>query len=153
MLITDNTSEFGVLKADLMDGEFYTFDPDTGTYELFSETSESSKDLELMGAKVEENKAEELGEKFAAEYGLSEERGQKVAKTMAVYNKLITKRALTPSEKDQFSNILLGVNYKAAEKGLKSGDADDFDALMEKAAETNGSTPEQMSAIIKDMVL
>ena len=64
-----------------------------------------------------------------------------------------TKRALTGFEKNQFSNSLLGVDYKTAEKGLKSGDADEFDALMEKAAEANGTSPEAVSSIIKDMIL
>jgi len=34
-----------------------------------------------------------------------------------------------------------------------SGDVEEFDALMDKAAEVNGTTPEQVSAIIKDMIL
>ena len=152
-LISDGSKKYGVLREHLGDGEYYYYNQGTNTYELFSENTASPKDLELMGAKVEDNNAVSVGERLAAQYGLSQERSQEVAKTMAVYNKLITKRALTAQEKNQFSNTLLGVDYNAAEKGLKSGDANDFDALMEKAAETNGTSPEAVSAIIKDMIL
>jgi len=120
---------------------------------MFSENFSAPKDLELMGSRVEDSNANQLGEKLSADYGLSEERGQEIAKTISAYNKLVSKRALTLSEKNQFSNSLLGVDYQAAESGVRSGDTEEFDALMERAAETNGTTPEQVSAIIKDMVL
>jgi len=152
-IIEDGIYNYGYLVFEPEDDDFFYKNRKTGAYELFSETSQAGKDLELMGARVEESNANQLGERLAAQYGLSEERGQEVAKTMAVYNKLITKRALTASEKNQFSNSLLGVDYNAAERAVMSGDADDFDALMERAAEVNGTSPEAMTAIIKDMVL
>jgi hypothetical protein len=142
---------FGQLKYEPADNEFFYHE--NGRHVLFSENIGSLKDLELMGSRVEENNAIDLGEKLAAQYGLSEERGLEVAKTVSVYNKLTSKRALTPREMDQFTNKLLGVNYKDAERGIKSGDQDEFNALMEKAADVNGTSPEAVSAIIKDMVL
>jgi len=72
---------------------------------------------------------------------------------MASYNKIISKRALTHSEKDQFTHLLLGVDYKTVERGNTTGNTDDLNYLMKNAAETNGITPEQIKAIIKDMVL
>jgi len=145
--------KFGWLRYEPGEDEFFWENRETRLWGVFSENTAALKDLELMGARVEDHNANQLGEKLAAQYGLSEERGQEVAKTISVYNKLITKRALTPSEKDQFSNSLLGVDYKTAERGVMSGDADEFDSLMERAAETNGTSPEAVSAIIKDMVL
>ena len=142
---------FGILQYEPGDDEyFYNYE---GKHVLFSENVASLKDLELMGARVEDSNALNLGEKLAAQYGLSEERGQEVAKTVSVYNKLVSKRALTPFEQDSFTNKLLGVNYKEAVQGINSGDSDEFNALMEKAAETNGTSPEAVSAIIKDMIL
>ena len=142
---------FGQLKYEPADNEFFYHD--NGGHVLFSETVGTLKDLELMGSRVEENNAAELGEKLAAQYGLSEERGLEVGKIISVYNKLTSKRALTPREMDKFTDKLLGVNYKEAERGIKSGDQDEFNALMEKAADVNGTSPEAVSAIIKDMVL
>ncbi|MFI5390277.1 MAG: hypothetical protein ACHQYQ_02865, partial [Bacteriovoracales bacterium] len=86
-------------------------------------------------------------------YGLSNERGQVIAKTLAAYNTLTSKRSLTPAEKDQFSNSLMGVDYKTALKGVQSGDAKAFEDLMNQAAKTNETTPEAVSAIVRDMVL
>ena len=146
-------NHFGELKYEPADNEFFYHDYRNGGHVLFSETVGSLKDLELMGSRVEENNALDLGEKLSAQYGLSEERGLEVAKTVSIYNKLTSKRALTPREMDKFTNKLLGVNYKDAEKGIKSGDQDEFNALMEKAADVNGTSPEAMTEIIKDMVL
>lgn len=153
LLITAGSIKYGVLREHNVEGEYYYYNGDTNTYELFSENATAPKDLELMGAKVEDNNAVEVGERLATQYGLSADRSQEIAKTMSAYNKLISKRALTAYEKNQFSTTLLGVDYNTAEKGLKSGDSDDFDSLMEQAAETNGTSPEAVSAIIKDMIL
>jgi len=152
-LVRRGFRKFTFLRYEPAADEFTFFNHNTLRSEIFSENTTALKDLELMGAKVEDYNADLLGEKLSAEYGLSEERGQVIAKTVSAYNKLISKRALTPSEQDQFSNALLGVDYKTAERGVTSGDADEFDSLMERAAETNGTSPEAMTAIIKDMVL
>jgi hypothetical protein len=143
--------KYGYLGYEPADHDFFW--DDYGTERLFSEAVASIKDVELMGTKVEDQNAISLGEKLAAQYGLSNDRGQVVAKTIAAYNKLASKRSLTPVEKDQFSTSLLGVDYKTAEKGFRGGDAKEFEALMERAAKTNGTTPEAVSAIVKDMVL
>jgi hypothetical protein len=143
--------KYGYLGYEPADHDFFW--DDYGTERLFSEAVASIKDVELMGTKVEDQNAITLGEKLAAQYGLSNDRGQVVAKTIAAYNKLASKRSLTPVEKDQFSTSLLGVDYKTAEKGFRGGDAKEFEALMERAAKTNGTTPEAVSAIVKDMVL
>jgi hypothetical protein len=150
-LLTDGYQKYGYLHYEPADDRFF-FVQD-GNLELFSENVASVKDLELMGSKVEDQNAVTLGEKLSAQYGLSNERGQVVAKTLAAYNKLASKRSLTSEEKNQFSTNLLGVDYKTAERGIKSGDANEFQVLMDQAARTNGTTPEAVSAIIKDMVL
>ncbi len=149
--IEDGFQKYGYLGYEPADHDFFW--DDNGNETLFSEAVASIKDVELMGTKVEDQNAVALGEKLSAQYGLSNDRGQAVAKTVAAYNKLASKRSLTPVEKDQFSNSLLGVDYKTAEKGFKGGDAKEFEALMQRAAKTNGTTPEAVSAIVRDMVL
>jgi hypothetical protein len=131
----------------------YKYQNDHGDWVNFSEGSTASKDLELMGSRIEDGNAEVMGEKLSNKYGLSVDRGQEVAKTMAAYNSLISKRALTSREENYFSNSLLGVDYDAAKKGLIGGDSEEFDALMERAAEVNGTTPEQVGAIVNEMFL
>ena len=147
-----NFSMYGYLKLDIND-HTYKYENGDGVWVDFSEGSTASKDLELMGSKIEDGNAEEMGENLSNKYGLSVDRGQEVAKTMAAYNKLVSKRALTSREENQFSNSLLGVNYNTAKDGLTGGDQEDFDSLMERAAKVNGTTPEQVGAIVNEMFL
>ncbi|MFI5390279.1 MAG: hypothetical protein ACHQYQ_02875 [Bacteriovoracales bacterium] len=150
--IEDGFQKYGYLGYEPADHDFF-YEDEYGRETIFSENVAAVKDVEIMGTKVEDQNAIALGEKLSTQYGLSNDRGQAVAKTIAAYNKLASKRSLTSVEKDQFSNNLLGVDYKTAEKGLKGGDAKEFESLMESAAKTNGTTPEAVSAIVRDMVL
>jgi hypothetical protein len=151
-IIYSGFQKYGYLGYEPADHDFF-YEDEYGRETIFSENVGSVKDVELMGTKVEDQNAMTLGTQLAAKYGLSNERGQVIAKTLAAYNTLSTKRSLTPVEKDQFSNSLMGVDYKTALKGIQSGDAKAFEDLMNQAAKTNGTTPEAVSAIIKDMVL
>lgn len=147
-----NFEKFGFVHYEASEDHFIYENKD-GEWNLLSESATAVKDLELIGSKVEDQKANIIGEDLAAQFGLSEERAYHVAKTMAAYNRLISKRALTAREKNQFSKTLLGVDYKVAEDSIMSGDEYEYNALMEKAAEFNETTPEQVSAIIKEFIL
>jgi len=122
-------------------------------WELFSEKNTTLKDLELMGAQSELAKVSELSDKLVADYGLSSERADEVSKSISSYNKLTSKRSLTSEEKNKFSKTLLGVNYNMAFDAIRSGDKEEFDSLLDKAAEQNGTSPEQVSAIINELFL
>ncbi|MFI5390278.1 MAG: hypothetical protein ACHQYQ_02870 [Bacteriovoracales bacterium] len=150
--INDGFCKYGYLGYEPADHDFF-YEDEYGRETIFSENVGSVKDVELMGTKVEDQNAMTVGTQLAAKYGLSNERGQVIAKTLAAYNTLTSKRSLTPAEKDQFSNSLMGVDYKTALKGVQSGDAKAFEDLMNQAAKTNETTPEAVSAIVRDMVL
>ncbi len=124
---------------------------ENGSGNEFSLSSSSSKDLESMGAKIENMSAMDLSENLVADYGLSEDRAQKVARTINAYQRITSKRSLTGREQNAYSQELLGVDYKKAEKAIMQGD--NFDQLMEDAAEKNGTSPEQVSAIIRDLII
>ena len=124
--------------------------------ELFSEVETSLKDLESFGARMEDSIAEGLGEKLTDLYGLSAERGKSVAKTIKSFKKLSSKRSLTEREKNNFSKELLGVEYAKAEDAflnLKGGSIESFNNLLDTAADVNGTSPEQVSAIINELFL
>ena len=141
--IVDELDKFGV-------GKDLTF-REQGSGNIFSQTTSTGKDLESMGAKIEMVKADDLSENLVADYGLSEQRAQKVARTINAYQRITTKRALTKREQNAYSQELLGVNYQKAKRAIMEGK--DFDQLMEDAAAKNGTSPEQVSAIIRDMIL
>jgi len=84
---------------------------------VFSLTASSSKDLESIGAKIEMRSAEDFGQKLVADYGLSEDRAQKVAKTINAYQRITSKRSLTRREQNSYSQELLGVDYKKGGEG------------------------------------
>jgi len=139
----DDLDKFGV-------GKDLTF-RERGNGNIFSQTTSTSKDLESLGAKIEMRNAEDFGEKLVADYGLSEQRAQKVARTINAYQRITSKRALTEREQNAYTQELLGVNYQTAKKAIMHGA--NLDQLMEDAAEKNGTSPEQVSAIIRDMIL
>lgn len=129
----------------------YEFVNDPGNF--FSQSSDSIKDVETIGANAEASRFENLAETLSTNYGLSEERAEAVAKNISVYQKLSSKRSLTEKERNFFSTELLGVNFKNAQKALTSGNTQDLNDLLEKAAEKNGTSPEQISSILTEIFL
>ncbi len=129
----------------------YEFVNNPGNY--FSVSGESSKDLEAMGAKLERINIQSLSERLVSNYGLSEERADSVARHLKAYEKISSKRSLTSKEKDFFSNELLGVNYRDAQNAFTGGNNEELNDLVERAAEKNGTSPEQISDILSEILL
>jgi len=119
----------------------------------FSTEYDNLKDLEAMGSQIESERFKNLAERLEANYGLSTDRANSVARNISAYNRLATKRSLTSREQNFFSKELLGVNYKNARNAILSGDKKDLDNLLETAADTNETSPEQVSAIINEIFL
>jgi hypothetical protein len=146
-----NFMNFGFLQDDPNSADPGHFLDKNGN--IFSESGQTSKDLEGIAARIEGAKTEKLGEILNINYGLSVDRAQSVARNISAYQKLSSRRSLTENEKNYFSHELLGVNYKDAQKALTSGDSNDLNALLEQAAEKNGTSPEQVSSIITEIFL
>jgi len=88
---------------------------------------------------------------LTAKFGLSEERALQVAKLNTSWTKLSKSRALTDADAEAFSKELTGVSITAmnnAMKAMKEGSASEMNAVLEKAAEVNGTTTENMSEIM-----
>jgi hypothetical protein len=115
---------------------------------LFSEIAAAKKDLEAMGASIEESNTQTLAEIYSANFGLSEVRAFEVAKLSKTYAKI--KRSLTATEKDVFSNKLLGMGYKEVNHALLNGSG--YDELLDRAADLNGISPEAVNVILKEML-
>ncbi|MDB9786792.1 hypothetical protein OAB57_01690 [Bacteriovoracaceae bacterium] len=122
---------------------------------IFEETTGSTKDLEKVGHFIEAKKVNDAGKKIAAEFGLSEKRGIEIAKLTSQWNTLKKKRALTDSDADAFSSELLGVNLTEAQEAFKKsaeGEKAPLEALFQKAATTNSTTPERINKIFNDIL-
>jgi hypothetical protein len=148
--IVENLNKFGLLKPQ-DGGHHFTYVDKEGNKVIFSENQTSIKDLEAIGAQMEDYGHQELSEKLTAEYGLSVDRAKNVAKSIQAYKKITTKRSLTAKEQDFFSQNLLGVDYKKVSASFTSGEG--MDELLERAADVNGTSPEQVSAIINEVFL
>jgi len=117
----------------------------------FEKTSGSTKDLEKAAAFAEAMAVESSAQKMAAEFGLSEERSLKVAKLSQSWQKLSKSRALTDSDANAFSKELVGVDVskvKAAAQAVKEGSSNQMDEVLQRAAEVNGTTSENMAQIM-----
>ncbi|MBF0360175.1 MAG: hypothetical protein HQK49_04150 [Oligoflexia bacterium] len=123
---------------------------------IFEETMGSSKDLETMGYLLEDLKIQKMGQAFSSNLSLSEERGIEVAKLITHWNHIKTRRAITDSDYNSFSNKLLGFNIQDATNAYQalqaSGDKTKLEAFFKKAATTNQTTPENIERIFKEMV-
>lgn len=118
---------------------------------ILSETSMTNKDTLKRAAATEQYLVMEMAKQVKGKFGLSAERSLKVAKAANHFRKFSTKRALTAEDTNAYASEIIGSNFaqitKAYEAGMK-GDLGQFNAVMERAAEKNETSPEKMAAIV-----
>ena len=122
---------------------------------LYEEGVTSKKDLEKVAADLEKLKVESLGESFAERFGLSQERGLQVAGMVNNWKKVSKTRGMTDADADAFSKKLLGFNLTTGIKAMQdftTGNSKPLESVVEMAAKTNGVSPEQMNAILSEML-
>jgi len=127
-----------------------------GSLHLFSENNEILKDLENMGSNLESLANEDLSLDLVYNYGLSEERAESVAKITSSFQKIQNKRALTSKEMSAYTQKVLGVDYTAGKKALEKhlqGDSDEMEAMIERAADLNGTSPEAVTELVGEHLL
>ena len=116
-------------------------------YFNFEESSSVEKDMEKIGAEMEAMEVAEM-EEILINYGLSNERSEKLGKLMNFYRKIKTKRALNAKEKDIFTKELTGLSFdKAADQMVE-----DYDGLIDRAAELNETSPEAIKELINTIM-
>ncbi|MBF0297951.1 MAG: hypothetical protein HQK51_04485 [Oligoflexia bacterium] len=141
-------------------GEISTLNPiggnlyhDSASGFTFEESSPSIKDLEKLAAFKESYKTGQIAEKLSADFGLSEDRANKIAKLSLNWKKLSNKRSMTDADGNMLFNQIFGFSATDARKamvryiqGEKTGHSD----LIEKAAKTNGVGPEGIKKILEN---
>ena len=123
---------------------------------VFDTNLDSGKDLESLGANVESLGNEELIYNLEENYGLSEKRAASVAKITSSFKKIQNKRSLTDKEMNIYTQKVLGVDYSAGKKALEKhiqGDSADMEAMMERAADMNGTSPEAVTELVGEYLL
>lgn len=118
----------------------------------FEETSATSKDLEKAAAFKQGLRVKKSADALKAEFGLSEQRANEVAR-LAVYV-ADNKAKMKDKDFDAFSAQLLGSSItqaKAAHKAQVEGNSKPMADLIAKAAKVNGVGPEHASQIIDEL--
>ena len=122
----------------------------------FSEDKGKAKDLEKLGAVKEAFATKKVKEVLNFDYGLSEKRSESVAKLVVNWSKVSNNRAMTSADADAFTKKLIGVNINDATEAYKAsleGDSTSLDSLIEKAADVNETSPENMKDLFNNLVL
>lgn len=114
----------------------------------FEKITASPKDLEKMAALKEAVQMGQVSEKLQAQFGLSAERSNEVARLTNAWSKAGGKD-LTAKEHDAFSKEVLGFTITEGQSAFQSGNESSINSLIEKAAVTNGTSPENVREIIK----
>lgn len=127
----------------------------TGSGFRFENTASASKDLDTIAALKEEAAEMFIAHKLKSEFSLSSNRAEELAKLANKYQKLENTRELTTSEKDKFAMEALGVSMTQVESALKAkaeGSESRYEELLETAAKTNNTTPEQIGKFFTEMI-
>lgn len=118
---------------------------------ILSEVSQTNKDTLKRAAVVEQYLVIEMAKQVKGKFGLSAERSLKVAKAANHFRKQSSKRALTAEDTNAYASEIIGSNFsdisKAYEQTLK-GDVFAFESVLERAADKNGTSPENISIIL-----
>lgn len=113
----------------------------------FDNTSTASRDLETLAALSETMAVTMISSTLSSAYSLSATRAEELAKLTYRYKKMESARELTAPEKDAFALSALGVSLTQVESTLKErakGNELTYQALLQKAASVNRTTPEQI---------
>ena len=137
-------------------GEIYSLEEGGVVDMKFSEVQGSAKDLEKLAAFKETYKMKKMQDLLTYDFGLSEKRSENVAKLVLNWKRISKKRAMSDADADAFSKSLIGVNINKATEAFKKsleGDKASFEGLIEKAAEVNGTSPENMKSLFDNLLL
>jgi hypothetical protein len=120
----------------------------------YEESSVSNKDLSKMAAMKQAFDIDASAKGIQAQFGLSADRSQVLAR-LAVQLKNNPKASMTDADYDSYAKEIMGSSIgtlKAALAKQAQGDSTDVMALIDKAAQTNGVGPEQVTQILISMI-
>jgi hypothetical protein len=119
---------------------------------LYEQTQTSDKDLEAVQAAVDAINERRLGIGLAAHFGLSDEQGLRLSKAVAEWETLSRSRQMTERDVGALSSDLFGIDISAIKKAqtaLVNGDQSLANDLINKAANSIDTTPENLRRILE----
>jgi hypothetical protein len=127
---------------------------DRATGIVFEKTSGTPKDRMKLAALKEAFTVQNMASTLSANYGLSAERSQEVAKTTFLWQQQ-PKERMTDADHDRFAKEILGhsiTDYKAAAQKASAGDRSALNQLIEDSARANGITAEDANQIVNGLL-
>ncbi len=144
--LNNNSYRFSYDLIKNFDGTYY--DPDTG--KTFEKQEATPKDRMKLAAIKEGLLVAKASRNLQAEFGLSAERGDELAK-LAIMLKNTPKETMTDEDYDRYSTAAFGASiseFKSATAKALVGDKSDLNQLISSAAVKNGVTPEDANNIV-----
>ena len=132
---------------------WYTFY--TGGGFRFSNDSNASHDLDTLAAMREDMVLGYMSHQLTSEFSLSSTRADELAKLAWRYNKLESRRELTPAEKNLFALESLGVSFSKVETAMRNranGSDESYQELLSTASDYNRTTPEEMGRFFETYI-
>ncbi len=118
---------------------------------LLSEVSLTNKDTLKRAAVLEQYVVIEMAKQVKGKFGLSADRSLKVAKAANHFRKQVSKRALTAEDTNAYATEIIGSDFSQISEAYEQTLKDDvlaFESVLERAAEKNGTSPENISVIL-----
>lgn len=144
--LKNNSYRFSYDLVNNFDGTYY--DPDTG--KTFEKTQATPKDRMKLAAIKEGLLVAKASKTLQAEFGLSAQRSQELAK-LTIMLKNSPKESMTDADYDRYSTAAFGASiseFKAATFKAMAGSKSELNSLIENAAVMNGVTPEDANNIV-----
>lgn len=116
----------------------------------YEKNMSTPKDLEKRAAQKEQEYIATTAQKMEAQFGLSADRSQEVAALTLAWKKA-GGRNMTKAEADSYTKQLLGFTNTELVEATQSNDLVKIDQLIEKAANTNQTSPEHIREIIRSI--
>lgn len=151
-----NLLDYDVIEVDygwVTTTEDIYIDPYSGL--VFELGDTSSKDLESVSAAIENSSTAAIREALVSGYGLSENRASEIASLARSWKNIEKTRAMTAKDLLEFQSKVFGADLntvKTAYQKASDGDSKDYNALVKKAAQLNGVSPEQAKTIFKQFL-
>jgi flagellar biosynthesis/type III secretory pathway protein FliH len=123
---------------------------------LLSETSLTNKDTLKSAAVVEQYLVIEMAKQVEGKFGLSSDRSLKVAKAANHFRKFSSVKTLTEEDTSAYAKEMIGADFSEISKAFESsmkGNLTAMSSVLEKAAEKNETSPENMSMILTELFM
>lgn len=123
---------------------------------IFDLNEAMEKDLEKIGASIENVNIQKLSKSLVNQYGFSMQRAREISFLKLNYDRMSKLRRISQNDKEVFFRKLTGLELTSAQKALEdsfSGNRQNLEKILRDSSEFNKVSPEALRSLIGDMFL